>query len=82
MAIKMRENIKSYAECNNCGCTQDEALKMFDLCIGEEVIKICDACNEKILKKTLKASCMVNAMLKSPKHIKIINARKIKNDKF
>lgn len=76
MAIKMRNNTKSNAICCECGEHQDQVLNMFDLCIGGNIFTICDACNEKLLNKTLNADVMKNNRMKSNKDLSIIYKRK------
>ena len=78
MAIKMRNNTDKEAICCECGNAQDKVLNMFDLCIGDTKFTICDACNEKIFYKCLKANVMVNERLKSPKDMAIISKRRSK----
>lgn len=78
MAIKMRNNTKSGAICCECGESQDQVLNMFDLCIGDNIFTICDACNEKLFRKCLSAECMKNARIKSQKDMAIIRKRKNK----
>ena len=65
MAIKMRNNTDKDACCCECGETQKEILNMFDLCIGGEIFTICDACNEVLFYKTLRAECYKNGRVKS-----------------
>jgi hypothetical protein len=49
---------------------------MFDLCIGGNIMTICDVCNEKIFDKTLAAEVMKNGRVKSQKDMAIIRRRK------
>ena len=74
----MRNNTKSGAICCECGESQDQVLNMFDLCIGDNIFTICDACNEKLFRKCLSAECMKNARIKSQKDMAIIRKRKNK----
>lgn len=76
MAIKMRNNTKSNAVCCECGEGQEEVLNMFDLCIGGNIMTICDVCNEKIFDKTLSAEVMKNGRVKSQRDMAIIRRRK------
>ena len=78
MAIKMRNNTDADAVCCECGENQKQVLNMFDLCIGGNIFTICDACNEKIFTKTLRAECFKNGRVKSQHDIQIINERKRK----
>lgn len=76
MAIKMRINKSKDAICENCFCERNECLDMFDLKIGDnEIITLCDECNEKLFYKSLRAVCYVNARVKQPCDIRIRNAR-------
>lgn len=76
--IKMRNNTKSDAICCECGERQDQVLNMFDLCIGGNIITICDVCNEKMLSKCLSAEVMKNGRVKSKNDMAIIRKRKSK----
>ena len=75
VAIKMRNNTDKNAVCCECGEGQTEVLNMFDLCVGGTILTICDACNEAIFNKTLKAECYRNGRVKSQHDISIINKR-------
>ena len=75
MAIKMRNNKKSDAFCCECGDGQHRVLNMFDICIGGKVLTICDACNEKLLYKSLSAEVMKNGRVKSQEDLAIIRRR-------
>lgn len=79
MAIRMRNNKKQDAVCCECGDERKNVLDMFDLCIGGNIITICDACNEVLFRKTLSAECYKNGRVKSQRDINIINGRKSKN---
>ena len=76
--IKMRNNTKPNAVCCECGESQNEVLNMFDLCIGGNILTICDVCNEKLFSKCLSAECMKNGRVKSQHDIAIIHKRKNK----
>lgn len=76
MAIKMRNNTKPDAVCCECGESQNQVLNMFDLCIGGNIMTICDVCNEKIFDKTLAAEVMKNGRVKSQRDMAIIRRRK------
>lgn len=52
--------------------------ELFDVCIGGKVITICDVCNNDLLRKTLKASCLIGGRLKDKRDIEIIRKRKMK----
>ena len=78
MAIKMRNNSKPNARCCNCYNPQGKVLNMFDICIGDNIMTICDKCNEQLFRKTLSAECHKNNRLKSQKDLAIIRKRKEK----
>lgn len=78
MAIKMRNNKNENAICCECGETQKEVLRMYDLCIGDKIFTICDVCNEKIFNKTLHASVLLQGDVRTPRDNKIILARNAK----
>jgi hypothetical protein len=75
MAIRMRASKNENAKCCECGKGKEKSLEVFDVMIGNEVITICDECMNKLLSKSLKASCMVNAKLKSNHDLAIISTR-------
>ena len=77
MSIKMRKNKDVNAICCECGEKQEEVLDMFDLQIGDNVLTLCDRCNEKVLNKTLKAECYKNGRVKSGRDMAIKRDRKI-----
>lgn len=62
--------------CSSCNAKRKESLEMFDVCIGNVLLTLCDECNDELFRKTLKASCIVNGKLKSAEDMKIINNRK------
>lgn len=73
--IKMRVNKFQGATCCECGNGRKESLDLFDICIGGDIITICDQCNEMLLKKTLAASCKVNNRVKSTQDMIVIRNR-------
>lgn len=72
--IKMR--VSKNDCCSSCNAKRKESLEMFDVCIGNVLLTLCDECNDELFRKTLKASCIVNGKLKSAEDMKIINKRK------
>lgn len=78
MAIRMRNNKESDSTCCECGLPRSKVLDMFDLRIGDNILTICDECNEALFYKTLRAECAKNARVKSQHDIMIINERKRK----
>lgn len=75
MAIKMRINKDRDSRCCECGDHRSDVLDMFDLCIGGNVLTLCDVCNEKILYKTLKAECYKNGRVKTPQDMTVMRKR-------
>lgn len=71
----MRINKASDAMCCNCWHDRNNSLEMFDVCIGDEVLTICDECNEQLFNKTLRATVGVQGKLKSQHDLKIIQSR-------
>lgn len=81
MAVKMRVAKDKKECCHSCGNNIENSVEMFDMAFqvpGQKptIIHICDRCVSEVMDKTLKARCMVDGMLKSPKQIRIINGRK------
>lgn len=75
MAIRMRHNKAKDAFCCECGDSQEDVLDMYDICIGGTVFTICDACNEKILSKTLSAEVDKNHRVKDARDMRVIRKR-------
>lgn len=80
--IKMRHNKKENAICCSCQSTRNNSLGMFDLCIGDNLMTICDLCNSKLFSKVLSADCYINSKTKSQQDLSIIRKRNIKSDKY
>lgn len=79
--IKMKYDKNQEAICDNCGNSHIEALEMYDIKIGDKVICLCDECNQALFYKCLKASCTLDAKVKSKEEILKINRRNIKRKK-
>ncbi len=79
MAIKMRNNTNPNSVCCECGDARNAVLDMFDVCVGGNTFTICDACNEALFTKTLKAECYKNGRVKSPHDMAIIRRRAQRN---
>lgn len=79
--IGMRKAKDPDAKCCECGKGIEDSLEMFDLRIGKNIICICDLCNDKILTKTLKASCSINSKVKQKRDMAVIRKRERENDK-
>ncbi len=75
MAIKMRNNKELDSICCECGDHRKDVLDMFDLCIGGNIITICDVCNEQILNKTLKAEVAKNGRVKTQEDMRVLRKR-------
>ena len=76
--IKMRVRKDNKGICKCCGGTDKNTIDLFDLCLGDEVITICDECNELLFNKTLKATVYVNSRVKSDKDLAIKASRRSK----
>lgn len=77
MGIKMRTVKDPEAICKICGATKKQSLEIFEIMFTEKAkLTLCDLCNNKLLCKTLKASCNVNGKIKSKEDIAVINKRK------
>ena len=82
MAIKMRVRKDNKGVCKACECEANKALDMFDICIGDEIVTVCDECVNALFTKMLKATNYTNGRLKSQQDIAIINARHSKKFKL
>ena len=80
MGIKMRQNKNQHVNCKVCGNKLEESLGMFDIAFTDKhIITICDRCNNQLLSKSLKASCLIDSKIKSKKDQDIIAMRKGRN---
>lgn len=75
MAIRMRNNKNADSVCCECGLERSKVLDMFDIGIGDNIITICDMCNEDLFYKTLRAECAKNSRVKTPHDMQIIRER-------
>lgn len=73
--IRMRTNKEPEAVCYECGNGRKRSLELFDVCIGEHMLTICDVCNEHLFRKTLSASCRVSERVKKPRDMDVISGR-------
>ena len=71
----MRHNKKEDAICCSCQSTRNNSLGMFDLCIGSNIMTICDSCNSVLFNKSLSAECYINGKVKSQQDMAIIKKR-------
>ena len=71
----MRNNKELDSICCECGDHRKDVLDMFDLCIGGNIITICDVCNEQILNKTLKAEVAKNGRVKTQEDMRVLRKR-------
>lgn len=79
--IKMRVCKDEEAVCKVCGKSRKESLEIFEVFFTEkQIIRICDLCNDTLLNKSLKASCMINHRVKSNADMRVIRTRNIKKD--
>lgn len=69
MAIKMRVNQSKDSHCFNCNVEWKNTPIMYDLAIGykhkQKILPMCKNCVDEIFTKTLKASTMWNAKVKT-----------------
>lgn len=79
--MKMRINKNDEAVCCECGNDREKSLELYDICIGGNVITICDECNDKVLSKTLSASCRLHERLKTKTDLRILRNRSIRNER-
>lgn len=77
----MRINKDDEAICCECGNDREKSLELYDICIGGNIITICDECNDKVLSKTLSASCRLYERLKTKTDLRIIRNRSIRNER-
>lgn len=79
--MKMRINKNDEAVCCECGNDREKSLELYDICIGGNIITICDECNDKVLSKTLSASCRLHERLKTKTDLRILRNRSIRNER-
>lgn len=78
----MRTVKESNAICKICGATRKQSLEIFEIMFTEKAkLQLCDLCNDKLLYKTLSASCKVNNKLKNKEDIAIIKKRRERGEK-
>ena len=77
----MRINKNDEAVCCECGNDREKSLELYDICIGGNIITICDECNDKVLSKTLSASCRLHERLKTKTDLRILRNRSIRNER-
>ena len=69
MAIRMRINNNKDSHCFNCNTTWINTPVMYDLSIGYEhkqkILPVCKKCIDELFTKTLKASTMWDAKVKT-----------------
>jgi hypothetical protein len=70
--IKMRINNQETSHCEECGTSYKYTPEMYDLMICNQKMTLCKKCIDTLFTKTLKASCIYNAKLKSPADMKRI----------
>lgn len=81
MAIKMRVNQDRGSKCFNCGCEWKNTPEMYDLKIGytkERTLPLCKNCIDVLFQKTLRASNIYNAKLKTKEdQARIIRSKRL-----
>lgn len=69
MAIRMRVNNNKDSHCFNCNTTWINTPVMYDLSIGfehkQKILPVCKKCIDELFTKTLKASTMWDAKVKT-----------------
>lgn len=82
MSINFRKIKDKSHKCTSCGQIFEKTLMMFECKIGEHRgIDLCDECMKELFNKSLKATCMVDALPKDARMQKIINERNYAKDK-
>lgn len=75
----MRTVKNTDAVCKICGATRQQSLEIFEIMFTEKAkLTICDLCNNKLLYKTLRASCKVNERIKNAADFEVIRKRREK----
>ena len=73
--VKMRVSKDRNEKCICCNKGIEESLEIFNICFGDVIIAICDRCNDDLLTKSVRASCLVNHRVKSKHDLQVINNR-------
>lgn len=73
--IKMRVSKDNEAMCTSCMASRQTSVEMLDIAIGKTIVSVCDLCNKELFTKVLTADCNVNAKIKTPRDMKVINKR-------
>lgn len=80
--IKMRTNKSENPICKVCGHTRKNSIEFFDIAFTpKHIITVCDACNDDLFSKVLKANVQVNAKLKSQKDLAVIQNRRARKNR-
>lgn len=73
--VKMRVSKDRNEKCICCNKGIEQSLEIFNICFGDVIVTICDRCNEDLLTKSVRASCLVNHRVKSKRDMQIIQER-------
>ena len=73
MAIKMRINNDKDSRCNNCNTEWENTAEMYDVHICKTTFTLCRKCTELLFHKTLRASVLYNAKIKTKQDQKRIS---------
>ena len=73
--VKMRVSKDRNEKCICCNKGIEQSLEIFNICFGDVIVTICDKCNEDLLTKSVRASCIVNHRVKSKRDMQIIQER-------
>ena len=71
----MRVSKDRNEKCICCNKGIEQSLEIFNICFGDVIVTICDRCNEDLLTKSVRASCLVNHRVKSKRDMQIIQER-------
>lgn len=73
--VKMRVSKDRNEKCICCNKGIEQSLEIFNICFGDVIVTICDRCNEDLLTKSVRASCLVNHRVKSKRDMQVIQER-------
>ena len=73
--VKMRVSKDRNEKCICCNKGIEQSLEIFNICFGDVIVTICDKCNEDLLTKSVRASCLVNHRVKSKRDMQVIQER-------
>ena len=73
MAIKMRINNDKDSRCSNCNTDWINTAEMYDIHLCGSTFRLCRKCSELLFHKTLRASVLYNAKIKTKQDQKRIS---------